>query len=385
MSVYKSETNATWFFAVRYTNINGHRKQKKARGFKTKREAIAAERAFLASLNNGISDFSQAKIGEIITIYLADKQKMVKGSTYKALDSVLNGRVRYFFADVPIHTLTNSHILAFHEFLFNPPANTQFRSVKLSTARENHSIFIAMLKYAEKHYHVTMISHKFSPPKAHHSLQTISEIKKLKFYTIEQFQTFIERIDDEDELIRDIIEILYYTGMRIGELLALTYEFIDFNNRKILVRQNAITIPDPNQANKFIQVLSTPKTKNSVRDISLPQKAFDILARYYAHDQRIFGFEKNWFVFSKAKIEMYNYGTLRHHYNHVQAKTKMPRITLHDFRHSHVSLLINSGADALLIKERLGHASVTTTLDTYAHFFPEREDILVNHLDKLLD
>ena len=62
--------------------------------------------------------------------------------------------------------------------------------------------------------------------------------------------------------------------------------------------------------------------------------------------------------------------------------SNLPKITMHDLRHSHASLLINAGADPLLVSSRLGHTDVTTTLNIYSHFFPERENTIITILDE---
>lgn len=384
MPVHKDNQRGTWYFALRYTDITGKSKQAKRRGFSTKRAATTAEREFLNTLNNGTQTHVNSKISEIIDSYLEDKAKIVKGSTHKALVSALNGRVRHFLGDVKIADLKNTHIVAFHDFMLNPPVGSEFRKTQISTAQEIHSILIAMLKYAEKHYDITPVAHKFTPPKHHHSsVQT--KHKNMHYYTLQQFEELISLMrTNNDVFIADIIEMLYYTGMRISELLALTYNYIDFTNNKILVRQNIITINEKNGNSNFKDIISTPKTQSSIRDISLPDRAIDLLKSYYAADSAKKNFDSNWFIFSETKFEHFSYTTLRHRYNAAFARTGMPRITMHDFRHSHVSLLINSGADALLVKERLGHSSVTTTLDTYSHFFPEREDTILQKLNKMM-
>ncbi|MGL4623442.1 MAG: site-specific integrase [Culicoidibacterales bacterium] len=380
MAIYKDEKRNSWYFAVNYDDFGGNRRQKRQRGFRTKREATQAQHEFLRELKNGVVLQNDATISEIIDIYLKDKQRIVKGSTYKSLFGILNGRVRYCLGNVKISELKNTHILYLHEFMYNPPAGSKFKKISFSTSREIHSVFIAMLKYAEKHYEAPPVAHKFTPPKA----RDISAVDtgKLKYYTLEQFETLVAAMyANGDKFVADIVSILYYTGMRIGELLAITYKHVDFDAKKILVRQNVITVMHNGD---YVEIISTPKTLTSVRDISLPDRALSILKEYFEEDSEKENFDESWFIFSLAKFEHFSYSLMRHRYNAAFARTGMPRIKMHDFRHSHASLLINAGADALLLKERLGHASVTTTLDTYAHFFPEKEDEILAKLNILL-
>lgn len=382
MSVFKDDERGTWFYITRYTDIQGKKKQKKQRGFKTKREATAAEREFLNTIQNRSFFHSNTTIGEIIDLYIKDKQNLIKGSTFRALVGKLNYRIKPFFEEIKVKDLRNNHVIAFHQDLFNPSSDSNFQPAQFSTVKEYHSTFVAMIKYAEKHYELPPISHRLSAPKKQHYLE-YSKNKELKFYNFEQFKELIDNIDPKYEFEKNIIIMLYFTGLRINELLALTYEHVDFENKKIFVRQNVIYAYKNHSSNKCTLQISTPKTPSSIRDISIPDFAFNTLQKIYQKDKTISGFDKSWFVFSYVKTKPYHYATLQFKFNKIMEQTHLHRITAHDFRHSHASLLINMGADAMLVKERLGHSSVTTTLDTYAHFFPEREDILLKKLNNL--
>lgn len=381
MPVHKDEARNTWYFAVRYSDIQGNRRQRKKRGFKTKREAATAERQFLNSLNNGVYDTIDWTIADVIDLYITEKSQMVKGSTLKGIIGTLDGKVRPFLGKVPIHTLSNTHMLAFHDYLFNPPAEAKHKSLKLSSAREAHSIFMAMIKYAEKHYNIPKLHHKFTPPKT-------DEVKTdfgMKCYTYNQVYAMIAKVPEDQIFFRDIMEVLYLTGMRISELLALTYASVDFQMKKLSIHQNLIYgINEINGAEKIYSLkVSTPKTSSSIRKISIPNRVIEILRRRFETDSEFKNFSADWFIFSDEKMVPLQYSTLLRRYRILFEKIGVEKINFHDFRHSHVSLLINGGADALLVKDRLGHATVTTTLDTYAHLFPEKDDALLNFLNQL--
>ncbi|MGL6008740.1 MAG: tyrosine-type recombinase/integrase, partial [Culicoidibacterales bacterium] len=348
MSIFKDDQRGTWFFVTRYTDMQGKKKQKKQRGFKTKREATVAEREFLNTVQNGSFFHADTTIDMILDLYIADKQKIVKGSTFRSLKGKLNYRIRPFFKDMQMKDIRNTHILAFHQELFHPPSGSDFIPLQFSTVKEYHSIFVAMIKYAEKHYELPSISYRFQAPKRQHSLE-YAKTKELRFYTFDQFKDLINHIDSEYDFERNIIILLYFTGLRINELLALTYEHIDLENKKIFVRQNVIYAHKDYLSNKCTLQISTPKTASSVRDISIPDFAFGIIQKIYNHDKQMAGFSKSWFVFSLAKTKPYHYTTLQFKYNKIMAQTHLQRITLHDFRHSHASLLINMGADAMLV------------------------------------
>lgn len=381
MPVHKDEKRNTWYFAVRYFDIQGNRRQRKQRGFKTKREATTAEREFLNTLNNGVYDSNDWNISTVIDHYLAEKSQMVKGSTLKGIVGTLDGKVRPFLGNVPIHSLSNAHMLAFHDYLFNPPIGAPHKPLKLSSAREVHSVFMAMIKFAEKHYNIPKTHHKFTPPKK----VEISTDASMKCYSYNQVYAILAKVPEEHIFFRELMEVLYLTGMRISELLALTYDAIDFQTQKISVHQNLVYgISEITDGDKNYSLsISTPKTKSSIRKIAIPNRVIAILKRRFNEDSQFKNFSTSWFIFSDEKINPLQYGTVLRRYTLLFKKIGIEKINFHDFRHSHVSLLINGGADALLVKDRLGHATVTTTLDTYAHLFPEKDDALLNFLNQL--
>lgn len=380
MPAYKTKNAKGWYFIARYTDLQGNRKQRKRSPFKTKREALDAEREFLNSLRNGVYTSLDWTVADLIDIYLEDKQKMVKASTLKGIVGSLNGRVRLFLGNVPVKDLTNAHILALHDSLFHPDPKSVYKPLQLSSAKELHSIFMAMIKYAEKHYDIPKTHHKFSPPKN-------NEIKKkhsMKCYTYRQVYAVINQIPEQYKFFADVMEVLYLTGMRISELLALTYSSIDLQNKKLSIHQNVIYGIDATTG-KYSMQISTPKTESSIRIISIPDRVIEIYLTYLEESQQYTNFSTDWFIFTTSdKTKPLLYSSVLHRYNMMFKRLDIPQIRFHDFRHSHASLLINGGADALLVKERLGHATVTTTLDTYAHLFPEKDDSILNYLNQLL-
>ncbi len=378
MSVYKESNNKNWYFSVRYTDIQGNKKQKLKRGFKTRRAALAAEHEFIGSLNNGVYNSVNWTISDLIDIYIEDKKKIVKPNTLKGIVGSLNGRVRFFIGNVALKNLTNAHIVALHESLFNPPKDSKYKPLQLSSAKELHSVFMAMIKYAEKHYDIPKMHHKFSPPK-------YAEIKKpnqMKCYTHKQIYSFLDQIPEEHQLLKDILEVLYLTGMRVSELLALTYSAIDFQKKKISIYQNAVYGINKDTG-KYESSISTPKTSSSIRMISIPKQVIEIFDRYLEADQVYKNFSDEWFIFSDEKINPILYSNLLYKKKGILLKLGLPNINFHDLRHSHASLLINGGAEPLMVQQRLGHASVTTTLEIYAHLFPEKEDEILSFLNRL--
>ena len=159
-------------------------------------------------------------------------------------------------------------------------------------------------------------------------------------------------------------EMLYWCGVREGELLALTLEDFD-------LEAGTVSINKSYQRLQGQDVITTPKTPKSNRVIQMPKFLCDEIADYLkmfystAKDGRIFPISKHY---------------LKHEMERGCKATGVKRIRIHDLRHSHVSLLIDMGFTALAIADRVGHESIDITY-RYAHLFPTRQTEMADRLD----
>lgn len=158
---------------------------------------------------------------------------------------------------------------------------------------------------------------------------------------------------------------LYWTGMRIGELLALTPKDIDLEKRTISISKSYQRIDRRD-------VITPPKTPKSKRVISIPEFLAIDLQDYIGS---IYGIEENDRLFPVTKY------FLEHEMQRGIKASGVKRIRLHDLRHSHASLLIEMGFTPLAIAERLGHERIETTMNTYAHLYPNKQNQLADQLD----
>ncbi len=162
-------------------------------------------------------------------------------------------------------------------------------------------------------------------------------------------------------------EVLYWCGLRIGELLALSLSDIDFEGGIISVTKTY------NQLSGR-EIISTPKTPSSVRKVSMPAFLVDELKEYIGllyepkEDQRIF-------QISKSKINS--------NFHKLSDQAGLKRITIHGLRHSHVSLLISKKYDIFEVSKRIGHKSVKTTQDIYGHLFDDVQKSIANDLNMI--
>ena len=187
--------------------------------------------------------------------------------------------------------------------------------------------------------------------------------KEMVFWTQDEFQAFLECVADK-EMSYYAFEILYWTGIREGELLALTPE--DFNFQKKTLRINKSY-----QRLEGEDVITDPKTPKSNRTIVMPDFLADEMEDYIS---RMYGIEKNERIFTISK------SYLHHEMDRGAKLAGVKRIRIHGLRHSHISLLINLGFSALAIGERVGHEAVDITYH-YAHLFPTVQTDMAAQLD----
>lgn len=205
--------------------------------------------------------------------------------------------------------------------------------------------------------------------------KTVSDLEKgdsiqEKFLEREELEEFITVAKNEG-LEGDLLAftMLAYTGLRIGEMIALKWSDIDFNNHTLRVIR---TYYNPTN-NKLKYTLLTPKTEGSIRTITIDTILIDLL-QLYKQEQDIIKKENKPFYKDNDFIFATNEGhpkTIKHISIRMQRllkKTKITKhVTPHSFRHTHTSLLIEANVHIKEIQERLGHSDINTTMDIYAH------------------
>jgi len=189
-----------------------------------------------------------------------------------------------------------------------------------------------------------------------------------QFWTIEEFQNFIKCVSD-DPTSKALFNILFWTGIRSGELLALTLNDFNFETRTVSINKSYSRLGK----NDLIQEPKTPKSK---REITIPKFLCELIKEYvgnlyeYNADERLFQVAKH---------------HIRQEMDKGCDESNVKRIRVHDLRHSHASLLIEEGFSPILISERLGHDNIETTLQTYSHLYPNKHNEVAERLDSIID
>lgn len=189
-------------------------------------------------------------------------------------------------------------------------------------------------------------------------------------WTLEEFNQFIKYVDDI--VFRTVFDVLYFTGLRKGEVLGLKWKDIYFDIRALNVNK---------QLTKK-GTITTPKTKKSNRIIYLDDFLINellVLKEYYI--QKYNFFNDNYFVFGYEKY--ISFTTLKRKKDFYCSKANVRQIKIHEFRHSHAVLLYQNNIPIIDIKNRLGHENMSTTTDTYLKNLPRYEKRVINTLNSL--
>lgn len=346
MPSYLDEKRKTWYCKFYYKDYTGLRKQKCKRGFLRKSDAQAYEREFLLQLS-GSADITFKTLRES---YIEYKRTRVKASTLRNLEYCLTGQIAPYFDNKSIQDISSSNVLSWQNELINSGR-------KETTINKINSRLMDVFNYAVKYYGL----------QKNPCMEGIGRQKRnaedIDFWTLDEYREFISHVTAVEYKI--IYELLFYSGMRIGELRALTLSDIDFEKNTIQINK---TLP------RGSDEATTPKTLNSVRTISMPRNIMEDLKEYTTH---IYDLTKS------NRLFFIEYQQIARYKNNVCQKYNVRQIRIHDLRHSNVSLLANLDCDMMLIAERIGD-TLATVQATYAHLYPNKKDIIVKKLETLV-
>lgn len=373
MAVFKEKNKSKftkdgrkWYYMVYYTDIYGIKKRKKSKLFMTKTEAEDAESEFRIKTKSTDEVDYNIKFEVIYNEWLAYKKTQVKSTTYYGIKKNTKKHILDFFKDFKLHSIKANTILIWKEEL-----EKNIKTINYQNAMIGY--LIEILEYTVNNYEFDRkILSKLHKNK-NESVKNVKENIDLNYWTFEEFKQFIKVVDDE--LYKTMFIFLYYTGVRLSEMIALTWNDINFKNKTLRINK---TYADKVEGENYI--ITSPKTNNSNRIIDLDDYLITILKKHYEHEKKVYNFNKEIFVFGNYKhIAPTTFRRYLYYYiNIANVKT----ITPHGFRHSHVSLLINLGCDSRDVADRVGD-TIEVIESTYYHMFPSKKARTVSFLNNL--
>lgn len=354
MSVYKESKTNTWKVYYRYTDFRGRRHQTTKRGFATKKEALAWEREQLNKTGGNLD----MTLASFVETYAVDMKNRLKENTWHTKEHILRTKIVPYLGNRKMSEILPRDIIAWqNEMLKGKDKNGRpYSPVYLKTV---HNQLSALFNHAVKFYGLK------ENPAAKVGNMGKSKNREMEFWTQEEYTKFAEEMMDKP-VSYYAFEMLYWCGIREGELLALTPSDFDFE-------KGTVSISKSYQRIGGRDVITDPKTPKSNRVVQMPdflvEEMRDYMARLYkiGQNERLFEVTKSY---------------LHHEMDRGAKAAGVKRIRIHDLRHSHISLLIQEGYSAVAIADRVGHESIEITY-RYAHLFPTTQSDMAKTLNNI--
>lgn len=354
-----------YYYRCYYVDKYGNRKRKQSKLYKGKRECEKAERDFLNTVQyEDIPDYD-ISFESVYNEWLEYKRTQVKSTSFYGIKKRADYHIYPFFKPFKLHNIKINNIIEWKSKLAKRSIGLTHQNSIIATLKE-------ILEYSKDNYN---FDGKIIAKLKGYRIEMVKEKKESEwnFWTYEEFNRFISIVDDRFYYI--MFNFLYYTGLRFGEATVLNWNDINFERKTLRVNK---TISYKVEGRPYI--ITEPKTKNSIRTIDLDDNLIELLKEHYDNESKIYGFNKNMFVFGNIKyIPLTTFARKLDDYIKI---ADVKRITPHGFRHSHASLLIHLGLDFKDVAERLGD-TIEMVQSTYYHMFPEKKSNTVNALNKL--
>ena len=364
MPVYYNADKKTWyamFYAKDYKSVN---KKYKKTGFKKKKEAQEYEYEFKKKISKSVN----MSFNSLYELYFEDYKKRHKPTAINTVETFFRLHILPFFDNIEISKI-NSYMIREWQ---NEMLEKKNENGKLFSENSKANIYAAlksMFNWAAKYQGLNE-----NPCKNLGAFGSKKNRSEMKIWSVDDFNKFINLLEiknkEKDGKYTDsiiIFKILFWTGLRIGEVLALTFYDIDLKEKFIDVNK---TISHINKKD----YITTPKTLGSVRKVILPENLISDLKLYFSK------FEKQKILKSK-RIFNSKKSQLRYILEKYSIQAEVKKIRLHDFRHSHASYLLFIQADITAISKRLGHDNLQTTINTYSHLYKDANKQLMKKLN----
>lgn len=357
-----------WFFKCQVKTNTGNTKQYLSKMYLTKEECEEAYGLFLVK-NNATEDVLFEHAGHM---FFEEYKKKNKLSSYESYIYAYNKWILPYFKGFLINKI---NILDCKKWM----AYVEEKGFKVTYLNKLHNIIKMIFNYGMINYGLESNPFEILGRFQQKNDKVIKDEEKIRYITLDQFNKFILKVDDI--MWKTFFIFLFYTGARKGEVLALNWNDIDFDKGNIKINKTL------NYKHSEGQITNTKTGVN--RTIKMSSLLKTTLEEYKNHCKQYTDFSNNWFVFGNGKFLAPT--TIDRVKDKYFKEAGIPPITIHEFRHSHVSLVANefmkkggtdSGLFFLSMSSRLGH-STEVMKRTYLHLFESSQDDIIDLLENL--
>jgi len=352
-------------------SLTGKRITTTRRGFKTQKEASLAEARLKLEYEEKTFDAKNSKytFQQIYELFLVEHKNTVKSGTYATT-------VRYAKLHI-LPKIANKKIDSFTVLDCQKLVNQW--AEYFNSAKYPKGIAQQVFDYAIKMNIIT--DNPMRKVKLPKRKETINEVNK--FYNTDELKHFFDCVKDYGNMkYLAFFRLLAFTGMRKGEALALNWSDIDFNKKLVHITKGVVL--DENE----IPIISTTKTKKSVRTVSVDAETIAILKKWKIEQAKelmsigINSLNKHQLLFTYDANKLYRPSYSNCWLEQIIKKYNLKKITMHGFRHSHCSLLFEMNTPIQVVQDRLGHTNIKTTMDIYTHVTEKQRDDIAENFAK---
>ena len=299
-------------------------------------------------------------INEIVPLYFRYLELNNKEQSIYKIKNRMN-KIIDFFKNKTIEDITKKDIILFKIDLENKNYSYSYKKA-LYYVLNNCYEFLVLYDYVEVNIVKLIGNFKNKEPK-----------RKYNYWTYEEFKNFIGVCDEQ--VYKILYTFMFFTGCRLGECLALTFN--DLKNNQITINKTITK-----ECYKGKRLITTPKTRNSNREICIDNHLVDeLLSLKQIYKEKYSNYTDNFFIF--GGIKPLSPTTIERKKNQYCNLANVIKIRLHDFRHSHATLLIQHNIPIIDIANRLGHEDISITLNTYIHSAKDKEKRTINVLNSI--
>lgn len=362
MPIYRSKEptkdGRKWFFKCQYKDAYGETHTKKSKKYELKSQAEEEERKFLISCGKTVSN--KMAWNDLVNEFLENSHNK-DGTLYiKKINLKKYGNI---FKNKNIYSITPILVEKWK-------IEINKENLTTSSKQKIFNYFKTVFDYAIKKHYIDINPFRIIENFEKNPNEIKMKHEEELYLTPEEFNQFISVI--HDDFWKFFFSFAFYMGTRKGEQIALQWKDIDFNNHTVKIYKQ-LNLRGLKRDNLFI-----PTKNNIIRIISIPNKLWDMIINQYNESAKIIGFNNEFFVFGDDKHTAYT--TIDRKKDYYFNLSKVKRITMHQFRHSHASLLISNNIPLNVIAKRLGDTP-DVVLKTYAHLFPQKEAEVLNVLN----
>ena len=372
----RKEKNGTYSVDVSFGSYNGKRIRIRKKGIEKRKDAIKIEAEIVKNhKNTNCSIKENLTFKEIYLKYIDNcnievNKGNLRNSTINSKNSIFKYHILPYFEKVKVNTITKNDILRFQKQLYTTK-NIRNKKLELSngTIRKVYKQLHAFFEYCVKEEYISL-----NPCDRVNNYK--KEKKEKEYITLEEYNSLIKYINNKRDLT--IVRLLFFTGIRISELLGLSIEKIHLSDTESYL----------NISNTYYngELREYAKTDNTQGLRYIDKGTANILIDYINSEE--FKSYNTKYLFPSKDAES-GIMTAKAVGNMIKKVCKLAyinkNITPHSFRHGHVAMLIDAGMNLEDIKDRVGHKSIRTTSDEYGHMYNSRKKEVVSNIEKYIN